>query len=75
MKMPPILLFLLFPLILFGQEKNIDENLLAIAGYDLVSFFSQDNPLERLFMATTYKLVATKFTTFHPYNSHYSLLY
>lgn len=44
MKMPPILLFLLFPLILFGQEKNIDENLLAVAGYDLVSYFSQDNP-------------------------------
>lgn len=44
MKIPPILLFLLFPLILFGQEKNIDENLLAVAGYDLVSYFSQDNP-------------------------------
>ena len=44
MKMPPILLFLFFPLILFGQEKNIDENLLAVAGYDLVSYFSEDKP-------------------------------
>ena len=33
MKMPPILLFLLFPLILFGQEKNIYENLLAYGGW------------------------------------------
>ena len=39
MKMLPILLFLLFPLVLSGQEKNIDENLLAVARYDLVSYF------------------------------------
>ena len=39
-----ILLFLLFPLILFGQKKNIDKNLLAVEGYDLVSYFTQDKP-------------------------------
>lgn len=44
MKKSPILLFLLFPLILFGQKKNIDKNLLAVEGYDLVSYFTQDNP-------------------------------
>ena len=44
MKKLPILLFLLFPLILFVQEKNIDEKSLAIGGYDLVSYFTQDNP-------------------------------
>ena len=44
MKKLPILLFLLFPLILFAQKKNIDENSLAVGGYDLVSYFTQDNP-------------------------------
>lgn len=44
MKKSPILLFLLFPLIFFGQKKNINKNLLAVEGYDLVSFFTQDNP-------------------------------
>ena len=44
MKKSPILLFLLFPLILFGQKKNIDKNLLAVEGYDLVRYFTQDNP-------------------------------
>ena len=44
MKKLPILLFLLLPLILFGQKKNIDENSLAVGGYDLVSYFIQDNP-------------------------------
>ena len=44
MKKLPILLFLLFPLILFAQKKNIDENSLAVGGYDLVSYFIQDNP-------------------------------
>ena len=44
MKIPPILFFLLFPLVLFGQEKNIDENLLAVARYDQVSYFTLDNP-------------------------------
>lgn len=44
MKILLILLFLLFPLVLFGQEKNIDENLLAVARYDLVSYFTLDNP-------------------------------
>lgn len=39
-----ILLFLLLPLILFGQKKNIDEDLLAVEGYDLVSYFIQDSP-------------------------------
>jgi hypothetical protein len=40
MKKSPILLFLLFPLIFFGQKKNIDKNLLAVEGYDLVSYFT-----------------------------------
>ena len=44
MKKSPILLFLLFPLILFGQKKNIDKNLLAVEGYVLLSYFTQDNP-------------------------------
>lgn len=44
MKKQPILLFLLLPLLLFGQKKNIDENLLAVEGYDLVSYFIQDSP-------------------------------
>ena len=44
MKKSPILLFLLFPLIFFGQKKNINKNLLAVEGYDLVSYFTQDNP-------------------------------
>ena len=44
MKKSPILLFLLLPLIFFGQKKNIDKNLLAVEGYDLVSYFTQYNP-------------------------------
>ena len=44
MKKQPILLFLLLPLLLFGQKKNIDENLLAVEGYDLVSYFIQTSP-------------------------------
>ena len=44
MKKLPILLFLLFPLFLFAQKKNIDENSLAVGGYDLVSYFIQDTP-------------------------------
>lgn len=44
MKKHPLLLFLLLPFILFGQKKNIDENLLAVEGYDLVSYFIQDRP-------------------------------
>jgi hypothetical protein len=31
-------------LIHFRQKKNIDENLLAVEGYDLMSHFTQDNP-------------------------------
>ena len=27
--------------------KNIDKNLLAVEGYDLVSYFTQDNPQQR----------------------------
>ena len=44
MKKLPILFFLLFSLILFGQKQNIDKNLLAVKGYDLVSYFTQDHP-------------------------------
>ncbi|MGB0367392.1 MAG: YHS domain-containing (seleno)protein [Flavobacteriaceae bacterium] len=44
MKKHPVLLFLLLPLLLFGQKKNIDKNLLAVNGYDLVSYFTKENP-------------------------------
>lgn len=44
MKKQPIFFFLLISLALFGQKKNIDQNLLAVEGYDLVSYFIQDHP-------------------------------
>ena len=44
MKKQPLLLSLLIPLILFGQKKNVDKNLVVVEGYDLVSYFFQDSP-------------------------------
>ena len=45
MKKTYIVVLLFFTsLTVFGQEKNIASNQLAVLGYDLVSYFTNDSP-------------------------------
>ena len=45
MKKTHIIVLLFFTsLTVFGQEKNIASNQLAVSGYDLVSYFTNDSP-------------------------------
>ena len=37
-------LFFFILLTVFGQEKNLTSNQLAVLGYDLVSYFNNDSP-------------------------------
>ena len=37
-------LFFFILLTVFGQEKNLTSNQLAVSGYDLVSYFNNDSP-------------------------------
>lgn len=44
MKKHTLLLFLLLQLTIYGQKKNVNQDLLAVKGYDLVSYFTQNKP-------------------------------
>ena len=42
------ILSLFIPLAIYGQNKNIDPTLLAVEGYDLVSYFTEKAPQKGL---------------------------
>ena len=48
MKKILFILSLFIPLAIYGQNKNIDPSLLAVEGYDLVSYFTEKGPQKGL---------------------------